>query len=366
MNNKSATFYPQLDSLRAIAVLLVIISHWFSPHHLLNRYTPNGILGVTLFFVLSGFLITGILLRSKMQIEQGYPAYREFKIFYIRRALRIFPVYYLLLLILVLFNIANITKSFWWHFFYVSNFYFWHRGSFEGWLSPLWSLSVEEQFYIFWPAIIFFINRRWLPLAFLIGIIVAVLFRYAITVSTNDLGRLLMPGSLDSFCLGGLIAYGKEFKTKGYLLFKKYNNWSIVFAFICLVAVNVFLKQNKNMLLFITLYFLIISAVFAVLIDWVADGVKIPIVSSILNNRVLRYLGKISYGIYLIHNFIPYLYGVKLPVMLEPFSLYIAQLLRLLIVVGLASASWYLFEKPILQLKKRFEYDRASMLPAVS
>src|SRR6476620_2899804 len=94
-------YYRQLDTLRAFAVGMVLLSHWFSPKHIINKYTLNGTLGVTLFFVLSGFLITGILLRTKTSIENRLSLREAFKTFYIRRSLRIFPVYYLLLFILL-------------------------------------------------------------------------------------------------------------------------------------------------------------------------------------------------------------------------------------------------------------------------
>lgn len=155
-------YFPQLDSLRAIAVLLVIISHWFTHEQILNRYTSNGILGVTLFFVLSGFLITGILLRSKKQVENGASRREAFKVFYIRRALRIFPVYYLLLIVLLIFNLSDIRDNFWWHFFYGSNFYFWLKGHLVGPCHiyghyPLKSnfIFAGRQFYFFHPGNIY-------------------------------------------------------------------------------------------------------------------------------------------------------------------------------------------------------------------
>src|SRR5687767_3808258 len=111
MSKQQNRFYmPQLDALRAFAVFLVIISHWFSREHIVNRYTDNGTLGVTLFFVLSGYLITGILLKNKNSIEQGGSIKSALKTFYIRRSLRIFPVYYLLIFVLLIFNVADIQR----------------------------------------------------------------------------------------------------------------------------------------------------------------------------------------------------------------------------------------------------------------
>ena len=104
-------YIPQFDSIRAIAVLLVIIHHWFPENKVLN-FLPNGPLGVNTFFVLSGFLITGILLKSRKLVESGSKGKSTvFKNFYIRRSLRIFPIYYLLLLILSLLSNEEILQN---------------------------------------------------------------------------------------------------------------------------------------------------------------------------------------------------------------------------------------------------------------
>src|SRR5258706_16450661 len=97
-------YIKQLDSVRAIAVLLVIISHWIPPYYLINKI-PNGGLGVDTFFVLSGFLITWILLSNRQKAEQEDILKRSvIKNFYIRRTLRIFPIYYLVLILLLIFH----------------------------------------------------------------------------------------------------------------------------------------------------------------------------------------------------------------------------------------------------------------------
>ncbi|MBS1917787.1 MAG: acyltransferase [Bacteroidetes bacterium] len=339
--------------MRAFAVFMVILSHWFSPNHIVNKYTLNGTLGVTLFYVLSGFLITGILLRSKSRIENGLPVKRAFKVFYIRRFLRIFPVYYLVLFILLIFGIADITKSFWWHFFYCSNFYYWRLGH-TGPTFHFWSLSVEEQFYLIWPAIILFAGKQKLPLLFFAGIIIAMAFRFFMTEPGNLMGRFLMPGSLDSFCLGALIMYGKQEKTKWYVFLKKNENISLGISFAVFAFVQVYQYKAASHFFYMTFFFSLSSLVFAIWIDKVADGVESFPLRYIFSNKVVLYLGKISYGIYIIHMFIPYFYGMHLPKITES-NLYLINFLRLVVTLTLASLSWYLFEKPILNLKKQFD-----------
>lgn len=357
MDKTDKKFYPQLDSLRAFAVLLVIISHWFSPNHFFSRYTQNGTLGVTLFFVLSGFLITGILLRNKATIENGGDITKAYRIFYIRRSLRIFPVYYLLLIFLLVFNISEISKSFWWHFFYCSNFYYWLQGHFSGLSSHFWSLAVEEQFYLFWPAVIFIIPLRHLVPTFIIGVFVAYLFRYGITTPENDLGRFLMPGSLDSFCIGGLFAYARFILPDWYKKYIQIRWLFVLLSFMLLAAVHSPLYKNLHSSFTNNFYISIISIVFGIWIDRVADGVNRQPFALLLNNKIFMYIGKISYGMYLFHNFMPYFYGLKLPGTSQDMPAIIVEALRFISLILLSTLSWYFFERPILRLKKYFNAD---------
>lgn len=355
MEKVKEDFYPQLDSLRAIAVSMVIISHWFSHEHFLNRYTANGVIGVTLFFVLSGFLITGILLKSKHNVEEGSSISKAFKVFYMRRSLRIFPVYYLLLFVLLVLNLASVKDSFWWHFFYASNFYFWIKDAFAGSLSHLWSLAVEEQFYLVWPAIILLVPRRFLTSVLLAGVLIGVLFRLVIVTDLSEMGRLLMPGSLDSFCIGGLLAYGRNEMIPWYKYYHNNQRWFILLAFVLIITVHLPAFRMLSAAQYSAFYFLMISLAFGILINRVSYNIETPVLKQILNNKGLLYIGKISYGIYLFHNFIPYFYGIEFKGLPAGLSLYIIQFLRLITLVSFASVSWFIFEKPILFLKNRYK-----------
>ncbi len=165
---KISNYIPQFDSIRAIAVILVIIHHWFETNKVLNFF-PNGALGVNMFFVLSGFLITGILLKAKKQVEaETTTRGTAFKNFYIRRTLRIFPIYYLLLFVLWLMHDPAIAKDGVYYFTYTANYLFFSQQFFPARVAHLWSLAVEEQFYLIWPWLIILINRKWLP--YLIGL----------------------------------------------------------------------------------------------------------------------------------------------------------------------------------------------------
>jgi len=157
---------PELDTLRGVAILAVVFYHGFSqcdttglPGIVRAFFAASrfGWLGVNLFFVLSGFLITGILLDSK-----GTPRY--YKSFYVRRALRILPAYLLLLLLLLLLpRIGVVDGRISWSFVGLSLIYLSNVTNFFGvamQYGPLWSLAVEEQFYLLWPAAVRNLSRR--------------------------------------------------------------------------------------------------------------------------------------------------------------------------------------------------------------
>src|SRR5258706_1565132 len=170
-------YIQQFDAIRAIAVILVIISHWMF-YLQVNKMFELGGVGVNIFFVLSGFLITQILLTNKKGIEEG--SLKESKAksigkFMVRRALRIFPIYYLLLFVVYtsssLFpNRMPAHEDLKYYVSYLQNFLFYQR---QGWpdehLAPTWSLAVEEQFYLVWPWLVFFIRAKYLKAFFAIS-----------------------------------------------------------------------------------------------------------------------------------------------------------------------------------------------------
>lgn len=339
-------YYKQLDSLRGIAVLLVLLAHYLSQQHVVNRLLPNGFIGVTLFFVLSGFLITGILLTKARTLY-------SIKNFYIRRSLRIFPAYYLLMIIAVILpSIHFFNEGGWWHLLYLSNFYFYIYNEFKGALGILWSLSVEEQFYLFWPALIIFTKQRNMILLFITGMILAFLFRLFITTETNYWGRFLLPGSLDSFCTGALIAYCFKTRNKIYYTFYKYRPFIIAVSCIIFTLIHIDPPQyHQGSGIVMGYYFLLLSLVLGVVVWLCADGIKFKPLQVVLENKLLLFIGKISYGIYLFQNLIPQDLGIMLPHSFSFFSIYIVMAIRLTILFMIASLSWYFIEKPILNLR---------------
>lgn len=345
---------PQLDSLRTFAVFFVLIEHWF---HMASwsKILPFGMIGVTLFFVLSGFLITQILLNSRITAEEkGEHKVHTLKQFYIRRTLRIFPIYYLTIFICYIINLQDIREKFLWFLFYASNIYFYKINDWAGSLSHLWTLAVEEQFYLFWPFIILFIPKKHLLKAILGMIIFGPVFRSYLFVLNGSsewvstFVNILTPSCMDCFGLGALLAFYQTFKKeKAILKFKT----AIVFLIINLAIVFLFSEENMVSVFFFRFN---ISAICLYIIYGAAKGFK-GMTGKILGNPVLIFLGKISYGLYLYHNFIPMIYkAMGLPVVNNIYFNFISRIILLIII---SSLSWYMIEKPVNSLKKYFKYN---------
>lgn len=358
-------YIKELDSIRAIAVLLVIINHWIPPHYIINKI-PNGAIGVDIFFVLSGFLITWILLDNRVkgtkgQIKRGV----ILKNFYMRRTLRIFPIYYLVifsLLIIAESTNTHIKSAFPYYLTYTSNFYFFSTGEWDGILSHTWSLAVEEQFYLLWPSLMLFVNRKYLVYVMigfiLIGATSQFVFRH------NDMGNVLTFSCFDAFGMGGLLAWLLVFQPG--LMQRFYKKLRIIAAVALLIFIaGVFQTRWPAMPMLRTLISIITLFVITYIV-YRGPGGKLKF-RFIFSNRVLIFIGKISYGIYLYHNIIPYFtstalrkyFGISMETMF-PYKLgYIVMLgINTVILLVVAWGSWMLIEKPILSLKKYFNYEK--------
>src|ERR1700722_12473750 len=199
--NNHKEYYPALDGLRAYAALAVL-----AYHTTIACFWP-GWVGVHFFFVLSGFLITGILLKSK-------EASNYFKVFYARRFLRIFPVYYLVLLSVIIVAViaGRNIQSVWYYVFYVQNFklayHNWDISTFPKWLNHTWTLAIEEQFYIFFPLLVRFLKEKALVIACFLLIALSVFTRYYLSVrlplNTINWGNTI--SNLDFLSAGALLA----------------------------------------------------------------------------------------------------------------------------------------------------------------
>ena len=166
-----------------------------------------------LFFVLSGVLITGILLDCR-DLADRHPERRLFLVrqFYLRRVLRIFPLYYLVLVVLVIANVPPARELWSWLFSYTTNFWVWQHMTWPERVGHFWTLAVEEQFYLVWPWLVLFLRRSWLvPLLLTLTVLAPAWRFYAATVYPTDAAGTFTTGVLtiaviDSLALGSLLA----------------------------------------------------------------------------------------------------------------------------------------------------------------
>jgi peptidoglycan/LPS O-acetylase OafA/YrhL len=359
----------QLDNIRAIAVILVIISHWIRKDHFIN-FTPNGLIGVDLFFVLSGFLITRILLTNRLEAESVRSG--KFKLmlnFYVRRMLRIFPIYYITIFALLIFHNflgTHIQIGFIYFLTYTSNYYFFKMQNWDTIVSHLWSLSVEEQFYIIWPIVMLFLPWKHIQKTIFIFIICGILSQ--LIFRATQFGDILTSSCFDAFGLGALLAWQVIVKPVPMARFFKLLSGAALVAMIVLGSIAF---DRSYYFLFGRLAIRIIGLWFITYTIYREDKINNS-PKHILNNPWLMRMGKISYGIYLYHLIIPTLlvklsekYFDFLMPLFQRGGLYFVILLiiQFLILIGISALSWRYIEKPLLNLKKYFRYEEPVQVP---
>lgn len=335
---------PALDGLRAIAAFLVVFYHYG------YRWCPAG-LGVLAFFVLSGFLITWLLLK-----EEEREGRISLKLFYLRRSLRIFPAFYIFWfglngLLLLTHKRLEVTQAIC-SFFYIDNYYQAIFGDPNTGLSHTWSLGIEEQFYLLWPMTFLLLKRNRTRLIFLATAIVVVwVYREVLVLAFHwNQGYIYeaFDTRADHLLIGCLLAVAL-----------RQGAWTLFWKRLCSSAVLVWL----------TVALLALSATLANVtpiryrdtIGFVVDPVLVAILivqsiatrntgfGAMLNWRWMRYLGAISYSTYLyqqivihpMHKLTASVPWLALPVTIAA-------------VIAFASASYWIIEKPFLRLKDRF------------
>jgi len=374
--DRAAQWIPELDGVRGVAVLLVMLCHSLVISPLpqsARRLHLKGLLvlgwsGVDLFFVLSGFLITGILLDT--EDSKNY-----FSSFYARRVLRIFPLY--LISVFAYFHIAlPIAHHFggWqfmdnslepWFWFHLSNWKI-AFGATAHWLTHFWSLSIEEQFYVFWPIVVFFAGRRWLPYVCLaLG---AASFGLREMYAENDFGSsflyTLTPFRIEPLVFGSLAAVLVR-SERAYPILRSgrfllgMTTCGALMLFAVLITGRTTGFEGPPMATYgFTSFALIFSGL--VLYSYVYSGSpEWP--ASLLRKPSLRAIGKYSYAMYVFHLPVFLVYGVVVPRILIAlpeqwrFSAWIfAVLVGFALVYGTAVLSWHLLEKHFWRLKDRF------------
>lgn len=362
---------PGLDGLRAIAFLLVFAFH--------TDYLQFGWVGVSLFFVLSGFLITGILLDMKKTLATKDYFFK----FYGRRFLRIFPLYYFYLILMTVLAIWLFSISYrplymqifldqvWYAIFYVYDFFFGTIDfNYSFFLDHFWSLSVEEQFYIFWPLLILLVPEKSLKKLFLGVIAFGLIFRivflliyragiFRFLADSAPLAIFPLPFShMDAFAFGAYISRFAIPKAKEQFLPLLVSLPVIGFAsqYIATGEIGTISSLGYPILLpnayqFIWGYTLL-NYFFAITIYSV---VKHVLFKRFLEWAPLRYLGKISYGLYVYH--FPVLWfsiRVRDLGVVDPYAKPVIALISFIGTLLIATISYKYLEQPLLNLKDRF------------
>jgi len=338
---------PSLDGLRALSILLVIASHfaYIKSFPLPKAIEPLwlerlGPLGVRVFFVISGFLISSLLLRE-LEASQSINLGR----FYLRRTLRIFPPYYFFVLVMILFNqfdwVELTGKDIFHALTYTVNYYperSWATG--HG-----WSLSVEEQFYLLWPALLLLAGKRgglWLALSFfLLAPFIRLAYYYRVPEFVPWELDYRFETAADAIAIGCLLAGVYKWLASQPLFHRvMYSRLFILVPVLVLYASQINPIRIRYLLLAVSIQNIGIAACIAWSITHNAGRV-----GKLLNARPVVYLGVMSYSIYLWQQ--PFL---------NPYSsLYINQFpINIILVAGAAIISYYLIERPSFRLRKRF------------
>ena len=353
--NENNHYMPQLDGLRFIAVSLVMLSHGPQPASFLPYSQCLANFGVNMFFVLSGFLISQILIESKEKSNNKGLILRNF---YIRRFLRIFPLYYMVVIVALAMNVPTSRENAGWLFTFTANIPAGLKENMIGDVSHFWSLAVEEQFYIFYPLLVLLIpTKHYLKLfySFIFIAIASRLIEYLLIPNREIMGQVaytFTPGCLDCFGIGGILAYLK-YKSS---IEKSFFDKSAPYLLCLLLAIILYFAAVRYQILLVPVLFTRTS--FAIFCYWLIGKASFGnfkgAMGVFLNNKVVIYLGKISYGLYLIHPLVGYYLGNI------PHAIYLFPFVTVLI----ASVSWKFYERPISKLKKYFTYAETTKLKA--
>lgn len=336
---------PSLDGLRAISIALVLISHLggtgnFPIPERVTNFFELGHLGVRVFFVISGFLITNLLL-NELAKKQSINLWK----FYFRRTFRIFPPYYAFVIVLVIIQMLgwiqlapyDVVHT----LTYTSNYYperSWYVGH-------TWSLSVEEQFYLLWPAVLLLAGRRWGLWGAAAFVIVSPLIRLAIYYllgTRYEVGHTFETVA-DSIAVGCVMA-----GARGWLKQQQFYQRLLVSRWFILIPVIVLLTSAlyQRPRLYIFFGFTIMNIGIGLCIDRCVTNGEGDWLGRLLNSRPLVFMGIMSYSIYLWQQ----------PFLNKSSAALIAQFpLNIILVGGVSLASYYLVERPCLRARNRLE-----------
>jgi peptidoglycan/LPS O-acetylase OafA/YrhL len=386
--NRAIHYIPELDGLRGIAIMAVVLFHarpepasLFNPLPWLYTLLGLGPTGVDLFFVISGFLITSILMSTKGSTPRSY-----FWSFYARRTLRIFPLYFFAVAAFfyvglpVLHNTGALLQTDRsaqiWYWTYLVN---WNdaAGHIIPYVAHFWSLAVEEQFYLLWPAAVFFCAVRYFPalcvglgaFSFLLRVILSTGHFMAPELLSEYLHRATIT-RLDTLAVGALIAAVVR-NPEWTKLVRGQIKLITPAAFCAFLLIWLAGQQGMSFLMNTFGYLASAIAYGCVVFVCVTNHGGSHLLCRVARWRPLRSIGRYSYAIYIAHMFVNFyvymawthtvlpqirqIHGVEQIPPIAAALCYLGLNLGLSYMVGIAS--WHLFEKHFLQLKKYFPYQ---------
>ena len=332
---------------------MVLLSHfaWY-----VVRFFSAGFYGVNLFFVISGFLIISILLKKRADFKTSYLNFLG------RRALRIFPIYYLVILLFILIGVSNLGRDLPYLLTYTYNYHIQNIGSWDRFYTLYWSLAVEEQFYLAFPVIVIALksNIKILTATCLLILLVAYsqVFFNIFSLSKYDyVGLLTNMGPLTIGALGAIYLSTNP----GISCF--FKSVIVEISVIILLVMTIMTERLGFMLLFSSILnlFLVLKAYYF--------SFSITYLNRILSNKIIVFIGRISYGIYVYHGIIAYYFGLyifdpvwhKIPfeqlgifTKIEFHSWVVKLPLYSAISILVAYISFRYIETPILKLKDKY------------
>ena len=344
-------YQPQFDGLRALAVLTVMVDHFSAdvPNFPLPDWIHLGATGVRLFLVLSGYFITASLRRARDRMDAGeLSAGKTMGAFYWRRILRIGPAYFVFAAIALILGLGTVRDNWVWIFTGTVNWMIAWRNAWPLTVAHLWSICVQEQFYLFWPLLILLLPRKWMLSAIIAVALAGIAFRIGCVIFSAPLiARWVLPfGSLDSLAAGAALGWfgGRLRASRG--------GWVLAWLCLSMLTVAAVLRNCDPATLQSVFVEPLEAGAFVILVARTAAGFDGNI-ARFLTNPGLVFAGRISYGLYIYHILVAMIFNRWLPNQMR-FLITIPSLR--LVVFGIvtlfvAALSWRFLEQPINRLR---------------
>lgn len=347
----SLTYRPELNGLRAVAVGVVVLQHWVHPPF------PFGEIGRSLFFVLSGYLVSGIIWKYGAYVGAAGPWDQQLRTFFIRRVLRIIPPYYLALAGCYLLPLETVQQHLAWFLLPGANLFFYRLQGWGDGCGHYWTQAVDEQFYLLWPLVLGLLGRR--PAPFLVLAASAWIFRAVWSAKFGPgMVHLLLPSSLDLFALGTLLRLGQD----QIWLVRWRRGWLVVLAWGVWALGELGFSDGPWAQVWQVSFGSFVAMAAFLTINWLL-GAPVGARRLGLLHPIAQWLGRRSYGFYLYHlplfvfwqrlvyHFVPDTGARAAWMGPGPTLLALSPLLLLL-----SAASWHFIEAPIDRFKERFRY----------